>query len=102
MVSVDPLEGEKGNMAFAEEHGGNNFPLLSDPTKEMANAYGVLNAERGFANRWTFYIGKDRQDHRDRQGREQAAGHLRRRHGRHAEAVGRRGEEEVETAGRST
>jgi thioredoxin-dependent peroxiredoxin len=35
-----------------------DFPLLSDPTKEVAKAYGVLN-ERGLANRWTFYIGKD-------------------------------------------
>lgn len=58
MVSVDPLEGEKGNIAFAKEHGGNKFPLLSDPTKDVANAYGVLNTERGFANRWTFYIDK--------------------------------------------
>ena len=59
MVSVDPLDGDKGNIAFAKEHGGNKFPLLSDPTKDIANAYGVLNTERGFANRWTFYIGKD-------------------------------------------
>ena len=58
MVSVDPLEGEKGNIAFAKEHGANKFPLLSDPTKDVANAYGVLNTERGFANRWTFYIDK--------------------------------------------
>ena len=35
-----------------------DFPLLSDPTKEVAKAYGVLN-ERGVASRWTFYIGKD-------------------------------------------
>ena len=58
MISVDPLEGEKGNKAFAESQHA-DFPLLSDPAKETANAYGVLNAERGFANRWTFYIGKD-------------------------------------------
>ena len=58
MISVDPLEGEKGNIAFAKEHGGNKFPLLSDPSKDIANAYGVLNTERGFANRWTFYIDK--------------------------------------------
>ena len=58
MISVDPLEGEKGNIAFAKEHGGNKFPLLSDPTKDIATAYGVLNTERGFANRWTFYIDK--------------------------------------------
>ena len=58
MVSVDPLEGDQGNIAFAKEHGGNKFPLLSDPNKEVANEYGVLNTERGFANRWTFYIDK--------------------------------------------
>jgi peroxiredoxin Q/BCP len=33
--------------------------MLSDPTKEVATAYGVLNAERGVANRWTFYIDKN-------------------------------------------
>jgi len=57
MASVDPLEGEQGNKAFAATHKA-DFPLLSDPTKEAAKAYGVLN-ERGMANRWTFYIGKD-------------------------------------------
>lgn len=35
-----------------------DFPILSDPTKAVATAYGVLNA-RGVASRWTFYIGKD-------------------------------------------
>src|SRR6267143_867522 len=35
-----------------------DFPLLSDPSKDIAKAYGVLN-ERGVANRWTFYIDKD-------------------------------------------
>jgi peroxiredoxin Q/BCP len=58
MASVDPVEGEKGNKAFAASEKA-DFPLLSDPTKEVAAAYGVLNAERGVANRWTFYIGKD-------------------------------------------
>jgi thioredoxin-dependent peroxiredoxin len=57
MASVDPLEGEKGNKAFAEAHKA-DFPLLSDPTKKTAEAYGVLNP-RGVASRWTFYIGKD-------------------------------------------
>lgn len=57
MASVDPLDGAQGNKAFAEAHNA-DFPLLSDPTKETAKAYGVL-ADRGFANRWTFYIGKD-------------------------------------------
>ena len=53
MASVDPLE---ENTAFAAEQNA-DFPLLSDPTKVTANAYGVLN-QRGMANRWTFYIGK--------------------------------------------
>jgi thioredoxin-dependent peroxiredoxin len=57
MASVDALEGEKGNIAFAQAHKA-DFPLLSDPTKEAATAYGVLSA-RGFANRWTFYIDKN-------------------------------------------
>ena len=35
-----------------------DFPLLADPTKTTAKAYGVLS-DRGYANRWTFYIGKD-------------------------------------------
>jgi peroxiredoxin Q/BCP len=54
MASVDPLEGERGNIAFAESNEA-DFPMLSDPTKTTAEAYGVLGA-RGFANRWTFYI----------------------------------------------
>ena len=47
------------NTAFAAEQNA-DFPLLSDPTKVTANAYGVLN-QRGMANRWTFYIGKSGQ-----------------------------------------
>jgi peroxiredoxin Q/BCP len=57
MASVDPLEGEQGNQAFAESEKA-DFPLLSDPTKEVATKYGVLN-ERGSARRWTFYIDKN-------------------------------------------
>ena len=57
MASVDPLEGEGGNAAFAKAEGA-DFPLLSDPTKETATKYGVLNA-RGMASRWTFYIDKN-------------------------------------------
>jgi peroxiredoxin Q/BCP len=57
MASVDPLEGEKGNIAFAEAYDA-DFPMLSDPTKVTATAYGVLNA-RGTASRWTFYVGMD-------------------------------------------
>jgi peroxiredoxin Q/BCP len=54
MASVDPIE-KNTDFAKAQEA---DFPLLSDPGKEVATAYGVLNA-RGTANRWTFYIGKD-------------------------------------------
>jgi peroxiredoxin Q/BCP len=54
MASVDPLE---ENTKFGAEHKA-DFPLLSDPTKKTAEAYGVLN-RMGVANRWTFYIGKD-------------------------------------------
>ena len=57
MASVDPLEGEQGNAAFAKAHAA-DFPLLSDPDKATATKYGVLSA-RGFANRWTFYIDKN-------------------------------------------
>ena len=56
MASVDPLEGDKGNIAFAKENNA-DFPMLSDPDKKTAEAYGVLS-QRGFANRWTFYIDK--------------------------------------------
>jgi peroxiredoxin Q/BCP len=35
-----------------------DYPILSDPSKDAARAYGVLSAS-GFASRWTFYIGAD-------------------------------------------
>src|SRR5574339_563288 len=54
MASVDPIE-KNTDFAKAQEA---DFPLLSDPTKEVATAYGVLNP-RGTASRWTFYIGQD-------------------------------------------
>jgi len=57
MASVDPLEGEQGNAAFAKAQGA-DFPLLSDADKSVATKYGVLSG-RGFANRWTFYIDKN-------------------------------------------
>jgi peroxiredoxin Q/BCP len=53
MASVDPLDQNKG---FAEQEKA-DFPLLSDPSKATAQAYGVLNAN-GMARRWTFYIDK--------------------------------------------
>ena len=54
MASVDAVEDNKG---FAEKEKA-DFPLLSDPTKQTATAYGVLN-QNGMARRWTYYIGKD-------------------------------------------
>ena len=51
MASTDSPEDNRG---FAEKNEA-SFPILSDPGKEMAEAYGVLS-ERGYANRWTFYI----------------------------------------------
>ena len=54
MASVDPVE---ENTKFAQSEKA-DFPLLSDPTKETAKAYGVLMPQ-GFASRWTFYIDKD-------------------------------------------
>jgi peroxiredoxin Q/BCP len=53
-ASVDPVE---ANAKFAASL-GIDYPILSDATKEVARAYGVL-APSGFASRWTFYIGAD-------------------------------------------
>jgi peroxiredoxin Q/BCP len=36
-----------------------DYPILSDPGKDVARAYGVVTGDRAFASRWTFYIGKD-------------------------------------------
>ena len=46
------------NRQFAESVGA-DYPILSDPSGEVARAYGVTNAVRPVAQRWTFYIGKD-------------------------------------------
>ena len=54
-ASVDTPE---DNRKFAESL-GLDFPLLSDPAKQVASAYGVVTPERQFAQRWTFYIGVD-------------------------------------------
>lgn len=59
MASVDTVEQAK---AFGDEHGA-KFPLLSDPDKKIADAYGTLRDYGGsigiVSRRWTFYIGKD-------------------------------------------
>jgi thioredoxin-dependent peroxiredoxin len=56
MISVDTLD---ENKAFAEkEHA--DFPMLANPDKKVAMAYGVITpdtpADRQFARRFTFYI----------------------------------------------
>src|SRR6266850_4196798 len=65
MASVDPIEKNKefakattvklGDQEVTKKEA--DFPLLSDPTKDTAKAYGVLS-ERGTAMRWTFYVDK--------------------------------------------
>ncbi len=55
MASVDTLE---DNTKFAEMHEA-DFPILADPDKKVANAYGVIPEGRQTAARWTFYIGPD-------------------------------------------
>jgi peroxiredoxin Q/BCP len=52
--SVDTPE---ENAKFAQ-HVEADYPILADPTKDTARAYGVLGMA-GVASRWTFYIGVD-------------------------------------------
>lgn len=46
------------NKKFAESL-GLDYPILSDPSKATAKAFGVLNPANNLAQRWTFFIGKD-------------------------------------------
>ena len=46
------------NKKFAESL-GLDYPILSDPEKNVAKAYGVVTSTRSLPFRWTFYIGKD-------------------------------------------
>jgi peroxiredoxin Q/BCP len=55
MASVDTPE---KNLDFAKQEQV-NFPMLSDPGRTTAAAYGVLNSPTGTARRWTFFIGPD-------------------------------------------
>lgn len=59
MASVDDAD---TNKRFAAEHGG-SFPILSDPDKTTAKAYGLIRTDRPpeqqAAARFTFYIGPD-------------------------------------------
>ena len=55
MASTDDVE---ANAGFAKETEA-DFPLLSDPTKATAEAYGVLMPVMNVARRHTFYIDRD-------------------------------------------
>ena len=99
MASVDPLE---KNVEFAKatsvklgertvEKKEADFPILSDPTKATATAYGVL-APRRLCQSLDLLYRQGRQDPGDRQGRQQARRDLGRRHGREARRAGRRQE----------
>jgi peroxiredoxin Q/BCP len=71
MASVDPLEenikfakatsvtlqGRGGGPSTVVDKAEADFPMLSDESKSVATAYGVLN-RGGLSNRWTFYIDK--------------------------------------------
>ena len=52
------VDDPKLNKEFAEEL-KLDFPILSDPETKTAKAYGVYDADRKVANRWTFFIDKD-------------------------------------------
>jgi peroxiredoxin Q/BCP len=57
-ASVDTPE---YNKEFATDLGlaDADYPILSDPSKKVAEAYGVVHAGRANPERWTFYIDKD-------------------------------------------
>ena len=75
MASIDPLEDNirfakatsvtlgQGETAKVVDKKEADFPLLSDPDQEVAEAYGVrrdYGRNLGvLPSRWTFYVGKD-------------------------------------------
>ncbi|NMC21557.1 MAG: redoxin domain-containing protein [Thermogutta sp.] len=54
-ASIDTPE---DNRRFAESLGV-KYPILSDPTRKTAMAYGVVDGPDAYAKRWTFIIGMD-------------------------------------------
>lgn len=54
-ASVDTPEAIK---SFAQSLGV-DYPVLSDPTKVVARAYGVIDEGQAFTMRWTYFIGVD-------------------------------------------
>ncbi|MBI1749619.1 MAG: peroxiredoxin family protein [Acidobacteria bacterium] len=53
-ISVDE---PAANKKFADETGA-TFPLLSDTSKQVTKAYGILNEQYQFSNRTTFIVDK--------------------------------------------
>jgi len=53
-ISVDS---SPANREFAKQLGV-IYPLLSDFQRKVSQDYGILNGERGFANRTTFVVDK--------------------------------------------
>lgn len=52
------VDSPAANKVFAEQN-GLTFPLLSDFKRTVSKDYGVLNDEKGFANRATFVVDKN-------------------------------------------
>jgi thioredoxin-dependent peroxiredoxin len=57
-ASTDAVDGDRGNRAFAQSL-ELDYPILSDPKGEAAQAYGIYNADKKFAKRVTFYIDRE-------------------------------------------
>ena len=51
------VDGVKKNKDFSKSL-ELDYPILSDPDKTLSMKLGCLN-DRGFSNRWTYYVGKD-------------------------------------------
>ena len=51
------MDSSPANRVFAEQIGV-KFPLLSDFQRKVSTEYGILNQQRGFANRATFVVDK--------------------------------------------
>ena len=103
MASVDPLEDNTKCESHQVKLGENmvdkkeaDFPLLSDPTKATATAYGVLN-ERGLRKSLDVLHrqGRKHRGHRDHR----PAGHVSGRHDREAGRASRRPSEVVALRG---
>ncbi len=52
------IDAPPSNGAFAKQIGV-KFPLLSDMTRQVTKAYGILNDKYEFANRTTFVVDKE-------------------------------------------